>query len=359
MAGIDANIARLLPPESTVHVIDLRSDTVTRPTDAMRAAMASAQVGDDVFGDDPTVIALEERVASLLGKEAALFVASGTMANQVALGVLARGGDEVICEENAHCFSFEGGGLAALWGVQARPLRGARGVLAPADVEAAIRRDDPHYPRTRVVAIENTHNRGGGKVWPIEAVRAIGEVARRRQLHLYVDGARLMNAVVASGVPAHEYAAPATLVSICLSKGLGAPVGSVVAGPRDLVREARRLRKRLGGGMRQAGILAAAGLHALDHHVERLAEDHAHARRLAALLTERTGARLLHPVETNLLFVAFPGRDAAEITGRFRSAGVLCHLEGSSPEVVRLVTHLDVSAADVEEAARRIAQSLD
>ena len=338
-----------------MRLIDLRSDTVTRPTPAMREAMARAEVGDDVYGEDPTVARLEERSADLLGKEAALFVPSGTMANQIALGVLARGGDEVVCEAGAHCFAFEGGALAALWGIQARTIPGERGVLDPVAVEAAIRPDDPHYPRTRAVAIENTHNRGGGKAWPVAAVRAVGEVAARRRLALYMDGARLMNAVVATGTSARDYAAPATLASMCFSKGLGAPVGSVLAGPRPLIQEGRRLRKRLGGGMRQAGIVAAAGLFALEHHVARLAEDHAHAARLGDLLSQLPGARLQFPVETNLLFVAFEGRSAAELSARFREVGVLCNPEGSRPELVRFVTHLDVSASDIEEAARRVA----
>jgi threonine aldolase len=341
-----------------VTLIDLRSDTVTRPTPAMRAAMASAEVGDDVYREDPTVLRLEERSAALLGHEAALFVPSGTMANQIALALLARDGDEVICEESAHAFSHEGGGLAALWGIQARTLPGARGVLDPAAVEAAIRPDDPHFARTRAVAIENTHNRGGGHPWPIGAVRAVAEVATRRGLHLYMDGARLMNAVVATGVAASDYGSAATVVSLCFSKGLGAPVGSVMAGSRDLMREARRLRKRLGGGMRQAGILAAAALHALDHHVERLAEDHANARRLGDLLTERAGARLRHPVDTNLLFVTFPGVRATELAGRLRAAGVLCNAEAPPNDAIRLVTHLDVSASDIEEAARRMTQAV-
>jgi threonine aldolase len=339
-----------------MRAIDLRSDTVTRPTAAMRAAMAQAEVGDDVYGEDPTVRRLEERCADLFGKEAALFVASGTMANQLALGVLARAGDEVICHEAAHCYTFEGGALAALWGIQARTLAGDRGVLDPAAVEAAIRPADDHYPRTRAVAIENTHNRGGGKAWPLDRVRAVAEVAARRRLELYMDGARLLNAVVATGVSAREYAAPATLSSLCFSKGLGAPVGSVLAGPRDLVREARRLRKRLGGGMRQAGILAAAALHALDHHVARLAEDHANARRLGALLAELAGAELLYPVETNLVFAAFPGRSAAALAPSLRDAGVLCNPEGSRPDILRFVTHLDVTTDDIEEAARRVAR---
>ncbi len=342
--------------EHSMNVIDLRSDTVTRPTPAMREAIARAEVGDDVYGEDPTVRRLEEASADLLGKEAALFVASGTMANQVALGVLARAGDEIVCDEGSHVVNHEGGALAALWGVQLRVLAGERGVLDAAAVEAAVRADDVHAPRTRVVEIENTHNRGGGKIWPLERVRAVAEVAARRGLHVYMDGARLLNAVVATGVPARDYAAPATLASLCFSKGLGAPAGSVLAGPRDLVKEARRLRKRLGGGMRQAGILAAGCLHALQHHVSRLAEDHAHARRLGALLAQLPGVRLRFPVETNLLFVSFPGGGAAELAARFREAGVLCGV--ASPDLLRFVTHLDVSAADVEEAARRMAAAL-
>ena len=341
-----------------MNVIDLRSDTVTRPTPAMRDAMARAEVGDDVYGEDPTVRLLEERAADLLGKEAALFVASGTMANQVALGVLARAGDEVVCDQGSHIVNHEGGALAALWGVQVRALVGERGVLDPAALETAIRPDDVHAPRTRVVEIENTHNQGGGKIWPLERVRAVAEVAARRGLTTYMDGARLLNAVVATGVAARAYAVPVTLVSLCFSKGLGAPVGSVLAGPRDLLKEARRLRKRLGGGMRQAGVLAAAGLHALEHHVARLAEDHAHAQRLGALLGQLPGVRLQFPVETNLLFASFPGGSAAELAARFREVGVLCSAAGWQPDLLRFVTHLDVTAADVEEAVRRIAAAL-
>ena len=292
-------------------LIDLRSDTVTKPTPAMREAMARAEVGDDVYGEDPTVNRLQERVAALLGKEAGLFVPSGTMANQVSLGVLTRPGDEIVCDAGAHCISFESGALAALWGVQARTIAAERGLLDPASVEAMIRPVHDVYPRTRVVEVENTHNRGGGAVYPLERVRALGEVARRRGLHLYMDGARLWHACAATGVAPDAYAREATLVSVCLSKGLGAPAGSVVAGPRDLVAEARRLRKRLGGGMRQSGVLAAAGLHALDHHVARLAEDHENARRLAEGLAALPGASLLFPIETNLVFVAFEGRSAA------------------------------------------------
>jgi threonine aldolase len=335
--------------------VDLRSDTVTKPSPGMREAMARAEVGDDVYGEDPTVNRLQERVADLLGKEAALFVASGTMANQVALGVLTRPGDEVICDEGAHPVNFEGGAMPALWGIQPRTLRGERGLLDPAQVEAAVRPSSEHFPRSRVLEIENTHNRGGGSVYPLERVRALAEVARRHGLDLYLDGARLLNACVASGVAARAYAEGATLASLCLSKGLGAPAGSLLAGPRELIREARRLRKRLGGAMRQAGVLAAAGLWALDHNVERLAEDHESARALAGALGALPGCTLPHAVETNLVFAAFPGRSAVELAARFREAGVLCNPEGSRPDVVRFVTHLDVSRADVLEAARRIA----
>ncbi len=341
-----------------MNVIDFRSDTVTRPTPGMREAMARAEVGDDVYGEDPTVNLLQERVADLLGKEAALFVASGTMANQVALGVLTRPGDEVICDEGAHPVNFEGGAMPALWGIQPRTLKGERGLLDPAEVEALIRPESEHFPRSRVIEIENTHNRGGGSVYPVERVEALAEVATRRGLSLYLDGARLMNAVVASGVAARRFAAGAALASICLSKGLGAPVGSVLAGPRDLIREARRLRKRLGGAMRQAGVLAAAGVYALDHNVARLAEDHENARVLAAALSALPGVRVPHPVETNLVFASFAGRSATTLVARFREAGVLANPEGSKPDLVRFVTHLDVSSADVAEAMRRIAHTV-
>jgi threonine aldolase len=308
-----------------------------------------------VYGEDPTVNLLQERVADLLGKEAALFVASGTMANQVALGVLTRPGDEVICDEGAHPVNFEGGAMPALWGIQPRTLRGDRGLLDPVAVEAAIRLASEHFPRSRVLEIENTHNRGGGSVYPLERVRALAEVARRRGLDLYLDGARLLNAVVASGTPARDFAEGATLASLCLSKGLGAPVGSLLAGDRDRIREARRLRKRLGGAMRQAGVLAAAGLWALDHNVARLAEDHENARTLAAALSAIPGVTIPHVVETNLVFAAFAGKSAVDLVARLRAEGVLSNPEGSRPDVVRFVTHCDVSRDGVREAARRVA----
>jgi threonine aldolase len=335
--------------------IDLRSDTVTLPSQAMREAMARAPLGDDVYGEDPTVNRLQELCADLLGKEAALFVASGTMANQVALGVLTRPGDEVICDQGAHPVNFEGGAMPALWGIQPRTLKGERGLLDPVEVEAAIRPESEHFPRSRVLEIENTHNRGGGSVYPLERVRALAEVARRRGLDLYLDGARLMNAVVASGVPARDFAEGATLASLCFSKGLGAPVGSILAGDRERIRDARRLRKRLGGAMRQSGVLAAAAIFALENNVARLAEDHDNARAMAEALSAIPGVTIPHPVETNLLFASFPGRSAVELVGRFRAVGVLANPEGSLPDLVRFVTHLDVSRGDVLEAARRVA----
>jgi threonine aldolase len=280
------------------------------------------------------------------------------MANQVALGTLTRPGDEIVCDAGAHCISYEGGALAALWGVQARTIAADRGLLDPAAVEAAIRPAADMYPRTRVVELENTHNRGGGAVYPLARVRALAALARRRGLHLYLDGARLWNASAATGVSPADYAADATLVSVCLSKGLGAPAGSLVCGPRDLVAEARRLRKRLGGGMRQSGVLAAAGLHALRHHRARLPEDHANARRLADGLLAFPGASLLFPVETNLVFVAFAGRSAADVSAALAREGVLANPEGSRADAVRFVTHLDVSQADVDEAVRRAARVL-
>jgi threonine aldolase len=339
-----------------MNVIDLRSDTVTRPSAAMREAMARAEVGDDVYGEDPTVNRLQERVAALLGKEAGLFVPSGTMANQIAIGVLARAGEEVICDQGAHIVNFEGGAMAALWGVQPRTLVCERGILDVAQVAAAIRPANDHLPRTRVIEIENTHNRGGGAVYPLARVEALAALARERDLHVYLDGARLANAAVASDIPMDRLAAGATLASICLSKGLGAPAGSVLCGSRAAMAEARRLRKRLGGGMRQAGVLAAAGLFALEHNFARLAEDHANAQRLARGLLGIPGVRLLHPQDTNLVFAAFDGRDLSALVTSLRERGVLCNPEGA-PGVLRFVTHLDVSAAQIDDALGHIASA--
>jgi threonine aldolase len=339
--------------------IDLRSDTVTRPTAAMRRAMAEAEVGDDVLGEDPTINALQRRTAELLGKEAALFVPSGTMANQIAVGVHTAAGDELLCDETSHVYVWEGGGIARLSGVTARTITGDRGILTLAMLRDKIRPDDGHYVRTRLVCLENTHNRGGGRVQPIEQVAEVSAWARENGLAMHLDGARLMNAVVATGIPAHEWARHFDTVSICYSKGLGAPVGSALAGPVDLIRKGHRLRKVFGGGMRQAGILAAAALHALEHHVERLAEDHANARILARAVEETEGLSLESgPVETNLVWIAVDPElgKAPELATRLRAEGVLVSALG--PQVLRACTHLDVSRDDVAFAAdviRRVA----
>jgi threonine aldolase len=336
--------------------IDLRSDTVTRPTAAMRAAMNAAEVGDDVFREDPTVNRLEERVAALLGKEAALFVPSGTMSNQIAVRVHTQPGDELLCDVNCHIYVYEAGGPAVLSGVTCRPLEGDHGVLDLSQLDGLVRPlDDPHQVRTRMVCLENTHNRGGGKVYALEKIEAISAWARSHGLAMHLDGARLWNAVVASGVKAASWARPFDTVSVCFSKGLGAPVGSALAGPRDLMVKARRVRKQFGGGMRQAGVLAAAALHALDHHVERLAEDHRNAQVLARAVRETPGLRLDPPeVETNLVWFNVDRGlgSASEVAAALKERGVLIHPAG--PQRLRACTHLDVSAAQVERAAEAL-----
>ena len=335
--------------------IDLRSDTVTRPTPAMRRAMAEAEVGDDVYGEDPTVEILEARVAELLGKEAALFTPSGTMANQIAVGVLAGPGDELLCDGKSHVYVWEGGGIARHWGVTARPINPHGGLLGLGHLSDKVRPENEHYVRTRLVCLENTHNRAGGRVHPFESAEEISTWAREHGLAMHLDGARLMNAVVASGIAASEWGRLFDTVSICFSKGLGAPVGSALAGPRDLIREAHRLRKVLGGGMRQAGVIAAGALYALDHHVERLAEDHAHARIIAEAVERAPGLSLESgPVETNLVWIEVDPSlgTAEEVVGRLREEGVLVSALG--PQTLRAVTHLDVDRRQVEAAAGAI-----
>ena len=335
--------------------IDLRSDTVTRPTPEMRAAMASAPVGDDVYGEDPTVNALEERVAGLLGKEAALFVPSGTMANQIAIGLHAGPGEELLCDAYAHVYVWEGGGIARHWGATARPLHPARGLLDLDDLRSMIRPDNEHYVRTRLVCLENTHNRAGGRVHAIDSIRSIAAWAREHHLALHLDGARLFNAVVASGLPATTWAEPFDTVSICFSKGLGAPVGSAIAGTKEAIRRAHRLRKVLGGGMRQSGILASGALFALEHHIERLAEDHAHARIIAEAVERAPGLRLEAGMpETNLVWIEVDPElgTAATFADRLREQGVLISVLG--PQTVRAVTHLDVDRDAAVMAAETI-----
>lgn len=336
--------------------VDLVSDTQSRPTPGMRRAMAEAAVGDEQRGSDPSTNRLCEMVADLLGKETAVFLPSGTMCNQVAILVHCRSGEEIIADETAHIITSEGAGAAALAGAWVRPLAGRNGVFSAEQVRAAIRPRNRNAPRSRLVAIEQTSNRGGGTVWPLSAIKAVVEVAREHELVLHMDGARLMNAVIASGTPAAEFAAPFDSVWLDLSKGLGCPVGGVLAGRKDFIEEAWRWKHRLGGAMRQSGILAAAGIYALEHHVERLAEDHANARLFAEHIAGITGIELRPAsVETNLVFFSVEGTglSAAEIAARVLERGVHIGVEGS--HVMRAVTHLDVDRRGVEEAAETLA----
>ncbi|MGC1404410.1 MAG: low-specificity L-threonine aldolase [Thermodesulfobacteriota bacterium] len=333
--------------------IDLRSDTVTKPTPAMRKAMAKAEVGDDVFGEDPTVNALQDKVAGILGKEKAIFVPSGTMANQLAIKAHTQPGDEVILEASSHPFNFEGGAGAVLSGVQFNCLLGVRGLVKASQVEEAIRPLDHHFAVTRLVCLENTHNRGGGSVYPLKTLTEVSRLARSKNLSIHLDGARLWNASVASGIKPKEYARRADSVSVCLSKGLGAPVGSLVAGSAVFIDRVHRFRKMFGGGMRQAGILAAAGLYALDHHVERLEKDHKNAKRLASVLSEIKGVSV-NPdqVETNIVIfdVDNTGMTAQQVSEGMKKEGVLVH--AVNKKLIRLVTHLDVSSADIEKTLK-------
>jgi threonine aldolase len=337
--------------------IDLRSDTVTRPGDAMRKAMAEAPVGDDVYREDPTIDRLQETVAAMLGKEAALFVPSGTMSNQVCLRTLSTVGDEVICHEDAHILHYEAGAAAAMSGLQLRPLPGEHGVLSAKAVADCIRIPGEHSPRTSVVEMENTHNRCGGTVWPLEAMEAVASAAHARGVRVHLDGARLWNAHVASGVPLPAYAAVADSVSVCFSKGLGAPVGSALAGSREFVEAARYTRKRFGGAMRQAGIIAAGALYALEHNLGRLVEDHEKAEVLARYLGD-AGLKLIHPVQTNILIadVGSLGLPAAKVVAALGEQGVLCGV--AAADRVRFVTHLDVSVDQVAKAGEIIGRAL-
>jgi threonine aldolase len=339
--------------------IDLRSDTVTRPTPAMRAAMQAAEVGDDVFHDDPTVNRLQERVALLLGKEAALFVPSGTMSNQIAVRAHTQPGDELICDVNCHIYNYEAGGPAVLSGVTCRTLDGEDGILDVTLLEDKIRPDDEHQVRTRLVCLENTHNRGGGRVYPFEKIQAIRDWTRKQGLLLHLDGARLWNAVVATGIAAKQWGELFDTVSVCFSKGLGAPVGSALAGPCELVERARRIRKLFGGGMRQAGVLAAAALYALDHHIERLAEDHRNAQVIAQAIADTPGLRLAPPeVETNLIWFRIEREvgTAKEVAAALKERGVWVQILG--PQTLRACTHLDVSKTQAERAAETIRRTV-
>lgn len=325
---------------------DFRSDTVTRPSPSMRAAMAAAEVGDDVFGDDPSVKQLEQTAAAMLGKEAALFVPSGTQSNLIALMSHCERGDEYIVGQKAHCYRWEAGGAAVLGSIQPQPLTNqADGTLLLSDIEEAIKPDDPHFARTRLLALENT---AGGKVLPLAYVDAATALARRHGLACHLDGARVFNAAAMLGLPVQSLAAPFDSISVCLSKGLGAPVGSVLIGSVPFIARARRLRKMLGGGMRQAGIIAAAGLYALQHNIDRLAQDHANARTLAQGLSAFTGLTVAAP-DTNLVFVQVAAEIAPAFSAHLAAHGIgVTSAYGATQQ--RWVTHLDISAEAVEAA---------
>jgi threonine aldolase len=331
-------------------MIDLRSDTVTKPTEEMRKAMAQAEVGDDVYGEDPTVNELEKLAAEIFGKEDALFVPSGTMGNQVSIMAHTQRGDEVILEADSHIFWYEVGAMAVLSGVMPHPVPGKNGAMDPDDVKKAIRPRNIHFPRTSLIAIENTHNRSGGRVVPLENIKEIYTIAKEHGINVHIDGARIFNASIASGVPVKEYAKYADSVMFCLSKGLCAPVGSIVVGDRDFIERARKARKMLGGGMRQAGVLAAVGIIALTKMVDRLKEDHENARFLALKLKEIGYSVNPEDVETNMVILRTDNLkvNAHEFIEELRNSGVLANAVSNTE--IRLVTHKDVSGNDIEEA---------
>lgn len=337
--------------------IDLRSDTVTRPTPAMLEAMRTAPLGDDVLGDDPTVNLLQERVAALFGKEAACFVPSGTMANLSAVKAQTDHGDEVLMHAQSHVYYYETGGFAAIGGCSIRPIDSPDGLFEPGALAPLIRPRENHFARSRLLVIENTHNKGGGTVWPLDQFEAVCREARRLNLRIHLDGARIWNACAASGASPADYARHVDTISCCFSKGLGCPVGSAVVGDRETIGRVLRLRKMFGGAMRQSGMLAAAALHALDHHRARLVEDHANARRLAALLAQVPGLRVnVDRVHTNMVFFDVDPSlgTAADFAARLDRAGV--RMFDTGPTQIRAVTHLDVSASQIEQAGALIAK---
>ncbi|MDD2527721.1 MAG: GntG family PLP-dependent aldolase [Lentimicrobiaceae bacterium] len=337
--------------------IDLRSDTVTRPTPAMMQAMFLAKVGDDVFEEDPTINELEEKAAVLFGMEAGLFCASGTMTNQIAVNVHTRPGDEVILHKLSHLYYYEGGGMMRNSGVSVCLLQGERGMITAEDVENHINpADDVHRPLTTMVAVENTMNKGGGAVYDFNELLKIGEVARKHSLAYHMDGARIFNALAVTEQNATDYGKLFDSISVCFSKGLGAPVGSVLLGSKDFIYKARRIRKVFGGGMRQAGYLAAAAIYALDHNLERLNEDHRKAKVLAAFLSELNWVDEVLPVDTNILiFKTRPGLAAADVVKKLASAGLLCM--DFDKQSIRMVTHLDFTDEMLEETSRILRES--
>ena len=331
-------------------IIDLRSDTVTKPSPEMRKAMYEAEVGDDVYKEDPTVNELEEYVADLFGKESALFVPSGVMGNQICLNVLTQPSDEVICERNAHIFQYESGTPAANSGIQLNLIEGNKGVFTPEQVEPLIRPESAYYmPRTRVVEIENTHNVAGGTIQPLDNIKAMQKLTDKHGLFMHLDGARLWNASVVTGIPLSEYASYFDSISVCLSKGLGAPIGSVIIGTKGFVDEAFRVRKAWGGGMRQVGIIAAGGLYAVKNNIERLAEDHDNAEILAEHLAKLPNVEIdLTSVETNMVMFKSKNKSVEQVISECKENGLLLGPGGVG--VLRLVTHMDVNSTDIENA---------
>lgn len=338
-------------------MIDLRSDTVTKPTEDMRRAIANAEVGDDVLGDDPTVKKLEEQTAAILGKEAAVFMPSGTMTNQVAIRTHTQPGDEILLEANSHIYYYEAGAPAALAGVSCNLIHGERGIFSAEILQKALRPANIHFPPSKLVCIENTHNRGGGSIWPIEMIMEINTVAREHNLKLHLDGARIWNATAATGISEKDYAAPFDSVSVCFSKGLGAPVGSALAGSQEFIARARRFRKQFGGAMRQAGIIAAAALFALDKHRERLAEDNANARTLAKAICNLPNIRLdTKSVETNIVVFELEEIPAYEFAEKLYRNGV--HVLATGPKTIRAVTNLNVSHEQILTSSSIIKNTL-
>lgn len=337
-------------------MIDFRSDTVTRPTPGMLDAMMKAKVGDDVFGEDPSINQLEALSASLFGMEAALFCPSGTMTNQIAIKCHTQPGDEVICERLSHVYQYEGGGIAFNSGASVRLIEGDRGRITAGQVKESINPDDVHKPSSTLVSLENTANRGGGSCYNFADIQSIKEVCLQNRLKLHLDGARLYNALVAKNETPLQYGEVFDSISICLSKGLGTPVGSVLIGTKELIRKARRVRKIFGGGMRQAGFLAAAGIYALENHVTRLAEDHAHAQQILRELVKKDFTGEVLPVETNIIIFEVKGRfTAAELAAKCMEQGIL--VIAVSPRQIRIVVHLDIRPEDVQKTLEVI-QSL-
>lgn len=328
--------------------IDFRSDTVTLPTSEMRESMMHAEIGDDVFGEDPSINALEKMAAAMFGMENALFCPSGTMTNQIAIKVHTQPGDEVICDELSHVYQYEGGGIAFNAGASVRLLQGDRGRISVSHLKGAVNADDVHKAKSSIVVLENTSNRGGGSCYNINDIQSIKEFCTEYNLSLHLDGARLFNALIARKETPEQYGSTFDSISICLSKGLGAPVGSLLLGSAEFIRKARRIRKVFGGGMRQAGYLAAAGMFALKHHVNRLETDHRHAAFLAKIIQDLPFVVEVLPVETNILIFETKG-PAKEIVQKLKEYGILCM--SLAPTQVRLVTHLDITGADIDKTA--------